>query len=127
MPWDLDSDRPVFAQLVERIQMDIVSGRYRPGERLPSVRELAAEAAVNPNTMQRAFAQLEQMGLVYTKRTSGRFITEDEDAIGELRIKIAREETDRFAAHMKRLGFTETEILAFMRELMKGEESWEHY
>lgn len=127
MPWDLDSDRPVFAQLVERIQMDIVSGHYRPGERLPSVRELAAEAAVNPNTMQRAFAQLEQMGLVYTKRTSGRFITEDEDAIGELRIKIAREETDRFAARMKRLGFTETEILAFMRELMKGEESWEHY
>ncbi len=127
MPWDLDSDRPVFAQLVERIQMDIVSGRYRPGERLPSVRELAAEAAVNPNTMQRAFAQLEQMGLVYTKRTSGRFITEDEDTIGELRIKIAREETDRFAARMKRLGFTETEILAFMRELMKGEESWEHY
>ena len=59
MAWTLDSDRPIFLQLVERIQMDIIAGRYKPGTKLPSVRDLAAEAAVNPNTMQKAFAELE--------------------------------------------------------------------
>ena len=77
MAWTLDSDRPIFLQIVERIQTDIVSGRYQPGDKLPSVRDLAAEASVNPNTMQKAFAELERTGLVYSRRTSGRFITED--------------------------------------------------
>lgn len=122
MPWELDSDRPVFIQILERIQMDIVSGKYQPGGRLPSVRELAAEAAVNPNTMQRAFAQLEQTGLVYTKRTSGRFITEDEDAIRALRLGIAKSKTNMFIESMKQLGFDEEEMLSFMRQIMKGEE-----
>ena len=76
MAWTLDSDRPIFLQIVERIQTDIVSGRYQPGDKLPSVRDLAAEASVNPNTMQKAFAELERTGLVYSRRTSGRFITE---------------------------------------------------
>ena len=64
MPWNLNSDRPIFLQIVERIQMDIISGKYKPGDKLPSVRELAAEAAVNPNTMQKAFSELERTGLV---------------------------------------------------------------
>ena len=81
MPWNLDSDRPIFIQILERIRVDIISGKYQPGDKLPSVRELAAEAAVNPNTMQRAFAELERTGLVYSKRTSGRFITEDREMI----------------------------------------------
>ena len=63
MAWTLDSDRPIFLQIVERIQTDIVSGRYQPGDKLPSVRDLAAEASVNPNTMQKAFAELERTGL----------------------------------------------------------------
>ena len=77
MAWELDSDRPIFLQIVARIQSDIITGVYPPGAKLPSVRELAVEAAVNPNTMQKAFAELERSGLVYSRRTSGRFITED--------------------------------------------------
>ena len=79
MAWNLDSDRPIYAQLLERIELQIVSGTYGPGDKLPSVRELAAEASVNPNTMQKAFAELERSGLIVTKRTSGRFVTEDKD------------------------------------------------
>ena len=75
MPWELDNDRPIYLQLMERIQQDIVSGIYKPGDRLPSVRDLAVEAAVNPNTMQKALSELERSGLVYSQRTSGRFIT----------------------------------------------------
>lgn len=78
MPWDLDNDRPIYLQLMERIQHDIISGVYRPGDKIPSVRDLALEAAVNPNTMQKALSELERSGLVYSQRTSGRFITEDE-------------------------------------------------
>ncbi len=77
MPWNLNSDRPIFMQIIEIIQLDIISGRYAPGEKLPSVRDLASEAAVNPNTMQKALSELERSGLVYSQRTSGRFITED--------------------------------------------------
>ena len=62
MPWNLDSDRPIYLQLMERIQHDIISGTYKPGDKLPSVRELAMEASVNPNTMQKALSELERIG-----------------------------------------------------------------
>ena len=81
MAWELDADRPIYAQLVERIQKEIVSGKYQPGEKLPSVRDLAAVAAVNPNTMQKAFAELERSGLIVTQRTNGRTVTEDTELI----------------------------------------------
>ena len=66
MTWELKNDRPIYAQLIEQIKLRIISGFYRPGERLPSVRDMAAEAAVNPNTMQRALSELERDGLLYT-------------------------------------------------------------
>ena len=91
MAWNLDSDRPIYAQLLERIQLQIVSGIYAPGDKLPSVRDLAAEASVNPNTMQKAFAELERSGLIETKRTSGRFVTEDKNMITQIRTQLAKE------------------------------------
>lgn len=114
MAWNLDSDRPIYTQLLEQIQLQIVSGRYRPGDKLPSVRELAAEASVNPNTMQRAFAELERSGLIETRRTSGRFVTEDTEMISRVRIGLAREELEMFAAKMKTLGFSGTEVTALL-------------
>ncbi len=122
MPWDLDSDRPIFMQILERIQMDIVSGKYQPGEKLPSVRELAAEAAVNPNTVQRAYAELERTGLVYSQRTSGRFITEDEAMIQELRAETAKEKIQAFLKSMEQLGFDKEKTLAMMRQAMEMEQ-----
>ena len=77
MEWNFRSDLPIYSQLVERIKLGIVSGSFRPGERLPSVRDMAAEAGVNPNTMQRALQELERDGMVYAQRTAGRFVTED--------------------------------------------------
>ena len=81
MPWDLKSDRPIYIQLIEEIQLRIFSGEYPPGSKLPSVRDIAQEASVNPNTMQRALSKLEEDGLVITHRTSGRTITEDVEMI----------------------------------------------
>ena len=114
MAWNLDSDRPIYAQLLERIQLQIVSGTYGPGDKLPSVRELAAEASVNPNTMQKAFAELERSGLIVTKRTSGRFVTEDKDMITQIRTQLAKDEALSFIEKMKELGFEKNDILALL-------------
>ncbi len=122
MPWDLDADRPIFIQILERIRVDIISGKYEAGEKLPSVRELAAQAAVNPNTMQRAFAELERTGLVYSKRTSGRFITEDREMIEQVRIEIAKEKIKLFLEGMRQLGYEKAQILPLIQKSMEGEE-----
>ncbi len=119
MPWNLDSDRPIFIQIVEHRQYDIVSGYYQPGQRLPSVRDLAAEAAVNPNTMQRALSELERDGYMHSDRTSGRFITEDKGMIHELKKQLATAQIEVFLETMKRLGLSNDEIQVLVKESMK--------
>ncbi len=116
MAWTLDSDRPIYAQLEERIKTDIVSGVYNPGARLPSVRELALDAAVNPNTMQKAFADLERTGLIITMRTSGRMVTEDIAMIQKIRLELAASQVDQFLTRMRRLGFEPAEIIELLSE-----------
>lgn len=122
MPWNLNSDRPIFIQIIERIQMDIISGLYSPGDKLPSVRELAMEASVNPNTMQKALSELERTGLVYAKRTSGRYITEDATMITDLKTKLAKDIVAQFLDNMQRLGIQEEEVISLISELIKGDE-----
>ena len=85
MNWQFSNDAPIYAQLIGQIRAGIVSGAFSPGERLPSVRDLAAEAGVNPNTMQRALTELEREGIVHSQRTAGRFVTEYAELIRQLR------------------------------------------
>lgn len=121
MAWNLNSDRPIFMQLIEIIQISIISGKYAPGSKLPSVRDLAQEASVNPNMMQKALAELERSGLVFSQRTSGRFITEDYRMIEELKSKLAREEIEQFLESMQKLGFQKEETMDLMSQILKGE------
>lgn len=125
MPWDLDSSRPIYLQIIERVQMDIITGRYQPGDKLPSVRDLAQEAAVNPNTMQKALSELERSGLIYSQRTSGRFITEDKELIHQMKKELAAAEVSAFVAHMKQLGITPEEIRQLLAETIEEEENHE--
>lgn len=125
MPWNLDSSRPIYLQIIERVQMDIITGRYQPGDKLPSVRDLAQEAAVNPNTMQKALSELERSGLIYSQRTSGRFITEDKELIHQMRKELAAAEVSAFVAHMKQLGITPEEIRQLLAETIEEEENHE--
>lgn len=122
MAWTLDSDRPIYAQLEERIKTDIVSGVYSPGAKLPSVRELALLAAVNPNTMQKAFADLERTGLIITMRTSGRVVTEDTAMIKQTRLELAEQQVDQFLTRMRRLGFTPAEIIQLLSDRKGGKD-----
>lgn len=122
MPWKLTSDRPIFLQIMERMQTDIIAGKYQPGEKIPSVRELAADAAVNPNTMQKALSELERIGLLYSQRTSGRFITENTNMIHQLRIDLAREQIQQFLNSMELLGFSNSEAIAFIKATIEEDE-----
>ena len=122
MPWNLDPQRPIYAQIIERVQLDIVTGHYAPGSRLPSVRELAAQAAVNPNTMQRALSELEGSGLIYAQRTSGRFVTEDTARIRQAKEKLASMQVREFIRKMQELGMNREEIAELFQEIIREEE-----
>ncbi|MDF2510982.1 MAG: GntR family transcriptional regulator [Herbinix sp.] len=123
MQWELDSGRPVYLQLIEQIQAGIISGYYKAGDKLPSVRELAAEATVNPNTMQKALVDLERTGLVFTNRTSGRFITSDESMIKKLKEQSALELVQEFIERMKQHGFEPKETLAYVTDIVNQKKS----
>lgn len=111
MPWELNSDKPVYLQLIEQVKRNILSGKYVAGEKLPSVRDLASEAAVNPNTMQRALVELEREGLLYAERTSGRFITDNKELIKAMKKEMVIEEVKQFMERMKTLGFEYEDII----------------
>ena len=121
MPWEFRSDLPIYAQIITQIQQRIVTGQLQPGDRLPSVRDLAAEAGVNPNTMQRAMTELERQGLVHSQRTAGRFVTEDGATIRKLREDLARTQVQDFLVAMGQLGFAPQEIADLIQK--EGEKS----
>lgn len=122
MDWLLADDRPIFQQLYEQLARRIVAGYYPPGGRLPSVRDLAAEAGVNPNTMQRALAQLEVAGLAESNRTSGRTVTTDTAAIQATRLQFVRKASLDFLRDARSLGYTAGEASALLLEFEKEEE-----
>lgn len=122
MAWSFSGEKPIYAQLVERLQTRIVTGEYPPGARLDAVRDLSEQAGVNPNTMQRAMTELESRGLVYAQRTAGRFVTEDVSRIAALKDDLAREKLGRFLAEMEGLGFTRGEVLSLLESEEKENE-----
>ena len=116
MEWKFRSDLPIYSQLVEQIKLAIVSGVYAAGERLSSVRDMAAEAGVNPTTLPRALQELERQGLVYSQRTAGRFVTEDGNTIESCRLALAQGQLNAFCEAMRQLGYNRAEIIALLQE-----------
>ena len=121
MEWNFRSDQPIYSQLTQRLTEAIVSGIYAPGEKLPSVRDLALEAGVNPNTVQRALADLERDGLVYSQRTAGRFVTDNKNMIVNARLRLADERVAAFLRSMKTLGCDREEVLSLIAQAKEEE------
>ena len=119
MEWRLNDSRPIWIQLTEQLTERIASGVYPMEKKLLSVRELASEAGVNPNTMQRALSQLDSQGLTETNRTSGRTVTDNAEVLEQVRRKLAKDKIEAFLDGMEKLGFSRGEII----ELLKGERS----
>ena len=117
MDYIFDNERPIYVQLVEKIRLEIISGRLKSGERLPSVRELALTTRVNPNTMQKALLELENEGLVYTERTNGKFVTENKELIEKMRNELAKEKVNNYLNDMKNIGISYNEAVKYLQEL----------
>jgi len=111
MKWDFNNGEPIYQQIIRVLQTEIASGSYPPGSRFPSVRELALKAGVNPNTMQRALAQLERDGLLETMRTTGKFVTEDQEKIRSLRSALAAGSIQALVQRLRSLGLNDEQIL----------------
>lgn len=121
MKWQFSNDLPIYSQLIAQIKVGIVTGAFPPGERLPSVRDLATEAGVNPNTMQRALQELETRGLLQAQRTAGRTVTADADVLQQLRRKRAVALAQTFLHQMQALGLDRAETEELLRQTAEEE------
>ena len=121
MDYIFDNERPIYIQLVEKLRIEIVSGKLKNGERIPSVRELALTTKVNPNTMQKALVELENEGLIYTERTNGKFVTDNKELIEKIKRKLAEEKVNNYIKDMKNIGITYEESIQYLQELGRKE------
>ena len=119
MKWQIDNNRPVYIQLVEQLKVKIISGEIELDSKLDSVRSLAADAMVNPNTMQKALAELEREGFVYSKRTSGRFVTDNTELIENERKNLVKDNVKKTLDTLINLGYTNKEILSLVEEILR--------
>lgn len=119
MSWKFDEKSPIYVQIAQHIKMQIISQEIKIDDQLPTVRELAEEAGVNPNTVQRAFSELEREGMVYSQRTSGRFVTEDTDLIMQKRREVAEAELQSFVNNMQKMGFQIDNIVSVLESYIK--------
>ena len=126
MSWEFQDHLPIYAQLMDTLKRRIITGRYLPGEKLPSVRELAAEAGINPNTVQRAFGELEREGLIYTQRATGKYVTENADDIKSAREALARTQVADFLRAMQSLGFSVGDVIVLLQSFNESEEEIKH-
>ena len=122
MDFTLKDARPIWQQLADQMTESIVTGEYSPGERFPSVRELAVQAGVNPNTMQRSLAKLEENGLLVTSRTAGRNVTEDEETLRAVRSHLAEKRVEEYLKDMEKLGYSRGKAAELARQFQKGQE-----
>jgi GntR family transcriptional regulator len=111
MSVSFDNSSPIYLQLMDYFFQQICSGSLKPGEKLPSVRETAVQVSVNPNTVQRTYAEMERRGIVEARRGQGSYVTEDEVRIKKLRSEISEQFVTKFVIHMQNNGFTEKEII----------------
>jgi len=115
--YNFDNERPIYIQLVEMIRIDIVSGKFKKGQKLPSVRELALMMKVNPNTMQKALVELENEKLIYTERTNGKYVTEDKELIENAKKELAQEKVNNYLKSMQNIGINYDSAIRYLQEL----------
>lgn len=119
MTWHFDNDKPIYLQLVDQLKLKIISGEISEGSKLPSVRDFAEEAGVNPNTMQRALSELEAQKLVFSQRTTGRFVTEDKSYIKTIRDDYAQDKIKELITALLKLGYTSDELIPLIHSFIK--------
>ena len=117
MNFIFDNNIPIYIQLVEQLKIYIISGHFKPGEKIPSVRDLALSTKVNPNTMQKALVELEEQKLIYTERTNGKYITTDEVLINKIKQEYALSLSNKYFKSMESIGFSKVETIKYLKDL----------
>ena len=120
MGTEFENSKPIYMQIIDKITQQIIRGKILPGNKLPSVREMAVQMGVNPNTIQRTYSELERMEIVETRRGQGTFVTENTGLIEELKGRLQMDIIEAFVINMKELGFTEEEMLSGLKRFIKG-------
>ena len=115
MNFIFDNDRPIYIQLVEQLKEYIVAGKFKAGEKLPSVREFAMQIKVNPNTVQKALAEIENQKLIYTERTNGKFVTENEELIENVKKELANQKVQKYFQDMNKLGIDKQDAITYLQ------------
>jgi GntR family transcriptional regulator len=118
---EFQASKPIYMQIVDKISHQIVRGEIKPGEKLPSVREMAIQTGVNPNTIQRTYSELERMAIVETRRGQGTFVTEANDIIIDLRDRLQKDMIEAFVNNMRELGFSEEEMMRGLKKYVEKE------
>jgi GntR family transcriptional regulator len=119
---EFDTTKPIYIQIMEKINKKIVRNEWKAGDKLPSVREMAVQTGVNPNTIQRTYSELERMGIVETRRGQGTFVTENVEVIERLREQLKRDIVADFIRNMTEFGFTMNDIIASLKDFSRGED-----
>lgn len=122
MKKEFNSSSPIYIQIIDEIKREIVSGEREPGSRVEPVRDTAKELGVNPNTVQRAFAELERMELMFSERTSGRYITSNVELIKMVREESVKQNISEFVQMMQKSGFTKADIIRLVKNYFEGED-----
>ncbi|CYU30082.1 GntR family transcriptional regulator [Streptococcus suis] len=120
MAWKFDNNIPIYIQISNTIKLQIVTNQLKSGDKLPTVRDLAEIAGVNPNTVQRALSDLETEGFVYPVRTTGRFVTDNQELITQTRLHLAQKELENFVNNMLDLGFKHDDLTGQLDDYLKG-------
>ncbi|NQL66181.1 GntR family transcriptional regulator [Streptococcus suis] len=120
MAWKFDNNMPIYIQITNTIKLQIVTNQLKHGDKLPTVRDLAEIAGVNPNTVQRALSDLEAEGFVYSVRTTGRYVTDNQELITQTRLHLAQKELENFVNNMLDLGFSQDELTERLDDYLKG-------
>ena len=114
-----DNNTPIYLQLLEYFKVMIISGKYNLGDKLPSVREFAITLKVNPNTVQKALSELEDLGLIFTERTNGKFVTNDKDLVNKIKNEYAESVSKKYIENMQKIGFSKNEVEKFLKDFCK--------
>lgn len=116
---EFQASRPIYMQIVDKIIQQIIRSELMPGNKLPSVREMAVQTGVNPNTIQRTYSELERMEIVETRRGQGTFVTENINLIGEIKVRKQKEIIEAFFINMQELGYSEEDMLSGLKRYIK--------
>lgn len=117
MKFEFDNNIPIYLQLVDQLKTYIISGKIKPGDRLPSVRELALKTKVNPNTLQKALLELEESGLIFTERTNGKFVTTDQVLIDKIKYEYVKSLVKNYFDNMRDIGFNNNDAIEFLKQM----------